>query len=98
MSSDALFSPFSPVQSILFQRSYSTAWHGAPQPKPCRKGQVRTEAQGAEKESLADLLSRCCSALSAFSARKKILANMRDSDGLQCKEYKEKNLDSLFSL
>ena len=71
MSSDALFSLFSPVPSILFQRSNSTAWHGTPQPKPCRKGQVRAEAQGAEKESLADLLSRCCSALSAFSARKK---------------------------
>jgi hypothetical protein len=71
MSSDALFSLLSPVQSILFQRSNSTTWHGTPQPKPCRKGQVRAEAQGAEKESLADLLSRCCSALSAFSARKK---------------------------
>jgi hypothetical protein len=95
MSSDALFSLFSPVQSILFQRSNSTAWHGTPQPKPCRKGPVRAEAQGAEKESLADLLSRCCSALSAFSARKKILATMRDADGLQCRERGEKVLPKM---
>jgi hypothetical protein len=95
MSSDALFSLLSPVQSILFQRSNSTAWHGTPQPKPCRKGQVRAEAQGAEKESLADLLSRCCSALSAFSARNKILATMRDADGLQCRERGEKVLPKM---
>ena len=95
MSSDALFSLLSPVQSILFQRSNSTAWHGTPQPKPCRKGPVRAEAQGAEKESLADLLSRCCSALSAFSARKKILATMRDADGLQCRERGEKVLPKM---
>ena len=95
MSSDALFSLFSPVQSILFQRSNSTAWHGTPQPKPCRKGPVRAGAEGAEKESLADLLSRCCSALSAFSARKKILATMRDADGLQCRERGEKVLPKM---
>ena len=95
MSSAALFSLLSPVQNILFQRSNSTAWHGTPQPKPCRKGQVRAEAQGAEKESLADLLSRCCSARSAFSARKKILATMRDSDGLQCRERGEKVLPKM---
>jgi hypothetical protein len=51
MSSDALFSLFSPVQSILFQRSNSTAWHGTPQPKPCRKGPVRAEAQRARRKS-----------------------------------------------
>jgi hypothetical protein len=95
MSSDALFSLFSPVQSILFQRSNSTAWHGTPQPKPCRKGPVRAGAEGAEKESLADLLSRCCSALSAFSARNKILATMRDADGLQCRERGEKVLPKM---
>jgi hypothetical protein len=95
MSSAALFSLLSPVQNILFQRSNSTAWHGTPQPKPCRKGQVRAEAQGAEKESLADLLSRCCSALSAFSARNKILATMRDADGLQCRERGEKVLPKM---
>jgi hypothetical protein len=51
MSSDALFSLFSPVPSILFQRSNSTAWHGTPQPKPCRKGPVRAEAQRARRKS-----------------------------------------------
>jgi hypothetical protein len=30
-----------------------------------------------------DFLSCCCSAPSEFFARKKVLANMRDSDGLQ---------------
>jgi hypothetical protein len=48
MASAALFSLFSPVQKILFQKRHSTPWHGESQPRPCRKEQARAEAQGAE--------------------------------------------------
>ena len=100
MGTDALFSLFSPVQNILFQNQPSTAWHGAQaQTKTMPEGKgARRGAKGAEMDCVADLLSCFFSALSAPSARKKILATMRDSDGLQCKERITKNLECLFSL
>jgi len=100
MGTDALFSLFSPVQNILFQNQPSTAWHGAQaQTKTMPEGKgARRGAEVAEKDCMADLLSCYFSALSAPSARKKILATMRDSDGLQCKERITKNLECLFSL
>ena len=77
MSSDALFSPFSPVQSILFQNQPSTAWHGPQaQTKTLPEGKgARRGAEVAETDCMADPLSCFFSALSALSARKK---NPRD--------------------
>ena len=73
---------------------HGLARHAATKTVPEGTG-ARRGAEGAEKESLADLLSRCCSALSAFSARNKILATMRDADGLQCRERGEKVLPKM---
>ena len=73
---------------------HGLARHAATQTLP-EGACARRGAEGAEKESLADLLSRCCSALSAFSARNKILATMRDADGLQCRERGEKVLPKM---
>jgi hypothetical protein len=74
-------------------KSNLTVWHcvqaltkSLPEGTGARRG-----AEGAEKDCMADLLSCFFSALSALSARKKILATMRDSDGLQCKERIDKN-------
>jgi hypothetical protein len=39
MSSDALFSLFSPVQNILFQEQHCTAWH-------CAQAQTKTLPKG----------------------------------------------------
>jgi hypothetical protein len=85
MGTDALFSLFSPVQNILFQNQPSTAWHGAQaQTKTMPEGKgARRGAEVAEKDCMAHLLSCFFSALSALSARNKILANRRDADGFQ---------------
>jgi hypothetical protein len=50
ISSDSLFSLFSPVQKILFQKQNSTAWRSVPQPRPRRKEQVRAEEQRARRK------------------------------------------------
>jgi hypothetical protein len=58
MSSDALFSLFSPVQNILFQNQHFTAWRGAQaqtKTMPEGKGACRG-AEVAEKDCMADLL------------------------------------------
>jgi hypothetical protein len=82
MSSDALFSLFSPVQNILFQNQHSTAWHGAqaqsktvPEGTGARRGAGRGEGLHGGPSFLFFLC-----ALGALCA-KKILATMRDSDG-----------------
>ena len=67
MSSDALFSLFSPVQNILFQNQHFTAWRGAQaqtKTMPEGKGACRG-AEVAEKDCMAHLLSCFFSALSA---------------------------------
>jgi hypothetical protein len=46
---------------------------------------------------MADLVSCFFSALSALSARKKILANMRGADGLQCKDHSAASRNPIFT-
>ena len=70
-----------------------------PKPKPCRKEKVHAEAQRSRRRTAWRTLFPVFSLRSLRSLRgKKILATMRDSDGLQCKERIDKNLECLFSL